>query len=141
VEEKTEFDRIGVNTLRIYQKNGRWVFDKNGAAYDMAPAGFTEMSLDPLVIGADRLLATGCRMKGMATPERGFLLLFSESYFPMSDVKFVYREPKFDGWVYDVEEMNLTGLMPGQAAWMCPYMKFFYETPPRILFIKLEECQ
>ena len=53
----------------------------------------------------------------------------------------MYREPKFDGWVYDVEEMNLTGLMPGQAAWMCPYMKFFYETPPRILFIKLEECQ
>lgn len=139
MDEKTEFDKIGVNTLRIFQKKGRWVFERDGTVYDMAPAGFTDFSLDPLVIGADRIIAAGCKMKGMASPESGFMLLFSESYFPMADVRFVYKEPKFDGWIYTVEEMNLTGLLPGQCAWICPYMGFFYGEPPKSIYLKVEE--
>ncbi len=136
--EKTEFQKLGANSLKVYQKNGRWVFDHKGTAYDMAPAGMTDYALDPTVVGADRLIVAGCRLKGIPSPESGFTLIFSEGYFPNSDVVFSYLEPKFNGWVYRVEEMNLKGLMLGQRAWICPYMGFYFGQPPSTLYLKME---
>lgn len=135
---KTDFQKIGVNVIRPFQSNGRWVFRHNEINYDMAPAGIMDVVLSPLVIGADRLIALGCKMKGISDPEKGFLLLFSEEYFPNADVKFNFVESKHDGWVYSVEELNLKGLMPGQSAWLCPYMTFFYPNPPKSLYLKVE---
>lgn len=137
---KTDFDKIGVNTIRPFKLNGRWVFRKPGDAtcYDLAPAGITETMLSPLVIGADRLIALGCEMRGIKNPEDGFLLLFSEEYFPNADVKFMLGEPKINGWIYSVEELNLKGLLPGQQAWVCPYLTMYYPEPPKTLYLKLE---
>ena len=136
--EKTDFQKIGVNTIRPFKSKGRWVFLHNGQHYDLAPAGVMDAVLSPLVIGVDKLIALGCQMKEIQNPESGFVLLFSESYFPNADVKFNYVESKYNGWIYAVEEMNLKGLMPGQSAWICPYMSFYYSEPPKTLYLKVE---
>lgn len=138
MSEKNDFQKIGVNIIRPFKSNGRWAFKHNGQNYDMAPAGIMDAVLSPLIIGADRLIALGCQMKGISNPEAGFNLLFSEEYFPNADVKFNFIEMKHDGWVYSVEELNLKGLMPGQSAWICPYMAFYYPEPPKTLYLKVE---
>jgi hypothetical protein len=133
-----EFDKIGVNVIKCLQRDGRWVFEHKDQHYDMAPANLTEYLLTPLVIGADRLINVGCQQKNIRNPKSGFHLVFSENYFPNADVLFEFDEIKFDGWIYKVEELNLKGLMPGQAAWVCPYMGLYYKEPPQKLYIKME---
>ena len=137
--EKTDFQKIGVNTIRPYKCDGRWVFKSaGGVVYDMAPAQLTDMALSPIVVGADRLIMTGCKLKNIENPENGFLVLFSEQWFPGCDVKLVLKENKFDGWLYDVESEELQGLLPGQGAWLCPYMTMFYKEPPKTIYLKME---
>jgi hypothetical protein len=104
----------------------------------MAPASFTEYILSPMIIGVDRLINIGCKMREIKNPQNGFWMLFSENYFPNSDVLFEFIEQKYDGWIYKVSEMNLKGLTPDQSAWICPYMKFYYPEPPEKLYLKIE---
>lgn len=136
--EKTDFEKLGVNVIRPYKKNGKWLFNKNGAAWPMAPAGITDVGLSPVVVGADRAINIACQMKGIENPENGFCLLFSETYFPTCDVKFTYKEDKFDGWIYDVQSENLQGLMAEQQTWVCPYLGFYFDKPPQTLYLKVE---
>jgi hypothetical protein len=136
--EKTEFDKIGVNIIRPFQSNGRWVFKHKEQILDLAPAGIMDAVLSPLIIGVDKLIAFGCDIKKLPNAENGFVLLFSEQYFPNADVKFNFKEHKMNGWTYSIEELNLKGIMPGQCAWICPYMKFYYSEPPKTLYLKIE---
>jgi len=138
-KQKTDFEKIGVNTIRPFKKDGRWVFRKDTKIWDMAPSQITDVSLSPIVIGADRMILAGCALKKIQNPENGFLILFSEQWFPGCDVKLALKENKYDGWLYDVESENLQGLMPGQGAWICPYMNMYYENPPKNLYIKIEK--
>jgi len=133
--EKTEFQKIGVNTLKVFQSNGRWLFKHSEKIYDMAPAGITDFVLSPLIVGADRLIALVCKKKNIKDE---FLLLFSEEYFPNADVKLNFSEVKYEGWIYSIEELNMKGFIPGQSIWICPYMKFFYESQPNVLYLKVE---
>lgn len=137
-DQKTDFEKIGVNTIRPFKKDGRWVFRKDGRVWDMAPAQLTDAALSPIVIGADRMILTGCALKNIPNPENGFLVLFSEQWFPGCDVKLTFKENKYDGWLYDVTSENLQGLMPGQGAWLCPYMTMYYKDPPQTIFLKME---
>ena len=136
--DMTDFDKIGVNVLKCKQEKGRWVFEKDGKLYDMAPANFTEYVLGPLIVGADRLINLGCQQKNIKEPQKGFYLLFSQNYFPNADVQFEYVEQKFDGWVYKIIELNLNGIIPGQSAWICPYLNSYFLAPPNMLYIKME---
>lgn len=138
---KNEFDMIGVTVIKSLQKNNRWGFEYQGKFYDMAPANFTEYMLSPLVIGVDRLINVGCQQKGIQNIDKGVNILFSQNYFPNADVKFNYDEMKFEGWIYKVEELNLKGLLPGQCAWICPYMGFYFKSPPETLYIKIEAAE
>lgn len=132
--------KIGVTSLKIYSKKDRWVFEHNGSFFDLAPAGVMDFVLSPLIVGVDRLVVAGCKKKGINNPESGFYLLFSKDYFPNADVLLKYRETKADGWIYDIEGLNLD-VMQGQAAWICPYMKFYYSEPPKSLYLKLETLE
>jgi hypothetical protein len=139
--EKTDYEKIGVQVVKPYHHQGKWVFDKDGQRWPMAPAGITDATLSPIVVGADRLINLACQMKKIENPEAGFTLLFSEEYFPGCDVKFTYREPKYDGSVYNVEGVNLKGIVPDQQAWVCPYLTFYYQKPPQVLYLKVEANQ
>jgi hypothetical protein len=135
---KSEYEKIGVNLLRPFLSNGKWVFERNGKNYELAPAGIMDIVLSPIVIGVDKLLVIGCKLKKIQNIESGFSVLFSENYFPNVDVKFNFFEEKCNGWVYSVEEVNLKGIMTGQRAWICPYMKIYYPNPPKTIYIKIE---
>ena len=137
-EEKTDFEKIGVHTIRPFKKDGRWVFQKDGKTWEMAPGQLTDATLSPIIVGADRMILNGCALKNIPNPENGFLVLFSEQWFPGCDVKLAFKENKFDGWLYDVESQSLNGVMPGQGAWICPYMKMYYKEPPKTLYLKME---
>jgi len=136
--EKTDFERIGVNVVRPYKKDGKWVFNKNGGVWPMAPAGLTDFALGPVLVGADRMIQAACQIKGIENPEEGFCLLFSETYFPGADVKFSYKETKFDGWVYDIQSENMQGVVDGQQGWVCPYLSFYFDKPPQTIYLKVE---
>jgi len=139
MEIKNEYEKIGASVVYPFKKNNRWVFKKDGQVYDMAPAQATEAALSPLVIGADRIISIGCKLKNIENPEDGFALIFSQEYFPNADVKFNLVEDKFNGWIYEVEELNLKGLLPGQSAWVCPYMILYYKEPPKTIYLKIEK--
>lgn len=132
-----EFEKIGVNVLQVSLKDGKWVFEHKNSFYDLAPAQIMDVVLSPLIIGVDKLVMAGCQVKKIK-PENGFKLLFSETYFPNSDVKLNYREVKAQGWIYDIESLNLQ-VMRGQAAWICPYMQMYYTEPPKTFYIKIEQ--
>jgi len=136
---KSEFEKIGATAIECLKQNGRWVFRHNGSLLDLAPAGATEFALSPIVWGIDRLLGNGVQLLNLQNAEKGCHLVVSQGFLPKSDVKLTFIEPQFDGWLYSVEEMNLKGLLPGQKAWICPYMKYFFNDPPATLFIKIEE--
>lgn len=139
-QEKSDFEKIGVRVVQpfINKKNGRWVFDHEGTLYDMAPAGLTDAVLSPVIMGADRMIRAGCGLKNIDNPEDGFNLLFSNEEFPGCDVKLTKVEPRFDGWVYNVESVNLAGVMQGQQAWVCPYIIFYFKDPPDVIYLKME---
>lgn len=136
----TDFEKIGVNVIKPFKQGSRWVFENGGRNYDLAPAQIMDVVLSPLVIGVDKLIALGIKMKGIENAESGFNLLFSQEYFPNADVLFSLKEQKANGWIYSVEELNLKGILPGQQAWVCPYMVMYYENPPRTLYLKIEPC-
>lgn len=134
----SDFEKIGAVAIECLQKNGRWVFRKDESLFDLAPAGATEFALSPIVWGIDRLIGNGAKLLGIKNPEKGCLLIVSKEFLPKAAVKLNYLEPQFDGWIYSVEELNLTGLLPGQKAWICPYMKYFFKDPPECIFVKIE---
>ena len=138
----SDLEKIGAKSIKPFVYNGRWVFEKDNVKYDLAPASMTEMTFSPLIIGVDKMISTATKKKDILSPENGFNLLFSNEYFPNADVKLDLIEPKFDGWLYSLEELNLKGTMPGQKVWICPYMAFFYEdSAPETMYIKFEEIE
>ena len=141
MDEKNEFEKIGVNVIEPFKSKDRWIFKKNGQIYDLAPAGATQFVLSPLVVGVDKLVGIGCKLKEIKNPEEGFLLLFSKDYFANADVKFVLKEPSLNGWIYDVEPLNFVDILPGQKAWICPYLTMYFEKPPQELYLKIESKQ
>lgn len=134
----TDFDKIGVNTLRPFKSKERWVFKYNETLYDLAPAGIMDVVLSPLIVGVDKLISIVCQLKSIPNSEEGFTLLFSEQFFPNADAKLNFSDQKHGGWIYGIEELNLKGFMPGQRVWLCPYMAMYYLEPPKTLYIKME---
>jgi len=136
--EKTDLEKIGVNAIKPIIHNGRWAFERNGRKYDIAPAAIMDMTLNPLVIGADKFITLACKLKDI-NPETEFLLLFSENYFPNADVTLLLKEPKANGWIYSINELNLNGFVAGQSVWVCPYIIMYYLEPPKTIYLKIEK--
>jgi hypothetical protein len=135
---KDEFEKIGVKTIKPFVNNGRWVFNYNGSNYDLAPTPIMNFVMSPTIVGVDNLLAAGCKAKNIKDAEKGFLLLFSEEYFPNCDVLLKYKEPIYNGHVYHVESMNMK-IPENQSAWICPYLGIYFKKNPQALYIKIEE--
>lgn len=136
-DNRSDLEKLGINSFKVSKSGGRWVFEKDGRKYDFAPAQITDAALSPVVVGADRLINLGCKSKNMPDYEKGFMLLVSNNYFPACDVRLEYKEPLYDGWLYNVYGENLQGVMADQQTWICPYIKFYYPDPPIKLYLKM----
>lgn len=135
--EKSDLEKMGIRVFEVFKSQGKWVFEHNGTVYDFAPAMSTDTVLSPVVVGADRLINLSCKGKGIKEFEEGFKLLVSDGYFPACDLRLEYKEPMYDGWLYNVFQENMSGFMPGQQTWLCPYIKFYYPEPPKVLYLKM----
>ena len=136
-ENRSDYEKMGIKPFFVLKSKDKWVFEYKDELYDFAPAGMTDASLSPVIIGADRLINYGCGIKEIADYEKGFVLLVSENYFPGCDARITYKEPLYDGWIYDVYSENLAGIMPGQQTWLCPYIRFYYPEPPSTLYLQM----
>lgn len=138
--EKTDAEKISVNTIEPYIKDGEWVFDYQGRTLQFAPARMTDAILSPVVVGADKILKIGADLKGIKNCEDGIVLSFSDEYFPGADAKFtLLDDEQYGGQVYDVEALNLKGVPENQKAWVCPYMNLYFSNIPKTLYLRIEE--
>lgn len=136
-ESRSDYEKMGIKPFSVLKSRGKWVFEHEGEMYDFAPADTTDAMLSPVIIGADRLINYGCKIKKIENYENGFMLLVSDNYFPSCDVRITHKEPLYDGWIYDVHSENLSGIMDGQKTWLCPHIKFYYPEPPPILYLQM----
>lgn len=136
-----EYNKINVEVIRIEKNNNSWVFKRNGRIYDMAPADLVKASLAPTVLGANRIIDAGCKIKGIKNPDKGFYLLFSHEYFPKADVKLEFLESKYEGWIYSVQGLNIEVPEVVTSIWVCPYLGIHYKEIPKNLFLRMEEYE
>ena len=139
MEKISHYSKMGIRAIVPFKKNNKWVFKKDNFVYDIAPAEITEVSLNPLVSGIDKIISFVCKEKDIK--ENSCLLLFSENYFPNADAKFDFVELKYNGWIYNVEGLNLTGFLTGQRAWFCSYMTLYFDPPPKNIYVRLENYE
>jgi len=136
-EFKTEFEKIGVNTIRPFMVSSEWFFNYKNKDYPLAPSPIVSGTISPIIIGADSFIRMGCEAKNIKNPEQGFNLLFSEEYFPTCDVKLEFKDYFFDGYVYLIESQNFTGSTP-HSVFLCSFINMFYKSPPKYLYLKAE---
>lgn len=139
IDKKTDFQKIGVHVIKPFKKGNEWFFVHNDDEYPMAPAQIVSASLSPIIVGADNFIRIGCEAKNIKNPQDGFNLLFSTEYFPTCDVKLVFKENFFNGYVYTIEPSNYTNVIPGQSVFMCSFINIYYKTPPREIYLKAEQ--
>jgi len=136
--EIEDYKKIGVEVIKIYKSRNSWVFKRDGREYNMAPSEAVRSVLSPTILGANRVIEVGCNLKGIKNPDDGFFLLFSNDYFPNSDVKLSFQEIKFDGWVYSLEGINLDVPKIVESIWVCPYLGLHYtKGVPKTIYLRI----
>ena len=69
-EFKTEFEKIGVNTIRPFMVNSEWLFNYKNKDYPLAPSPIVSGTISPIIIGADSFIRMGCEAKNIKNPEQ-----------------------------------------------------------------------
>lgn len=137
--EQDEPQQEKIITILPQKINNYWMFRRGNKYYNIAPANSTQIILSPIVWGIDRLMVSACKFKKIKNYEDGFRLQFSEDYILNSDVCLLYCDTLLDGWTYDIKPEKFKDVMEGQKAWMCPYLKFYFEEPPKKLYVKVDD--
>ncbi|RTK96325.1 MAG: hypothetical protein EKK64_04305 [Neisseriaceae bacterium] len=133
--QKEDFEKIGAKVFIPVEKQGQWFFDYKNQTYNLAPAQIMDLVLSPLILGVDKVLTTLKEKKEL----KNIIVGYSENYIPKADLKFNFKEISNNGCIYSIEELNFKGFYPGQGVWVCNYVNLFFNSPPRSLYIKIEE--
>ena len=73
------------------------------------------------------------------TPPKTIDLVFDHLELYDADVSLEYKEPSLGGSLYrTTQEFVLP--VPSQDVWLCPVLTYFYETPPKKLYILIAEA-
>jgi hypothetical protein len=105
--------------IKPYKWEGLWVFDD-------ANVGLVK---EPFVGGADTMIDVATAL--IPNADKGFLAVFSASYFPSADIVLDWVREEGGGNVYRWNEKEMEG-------WLCPaLLRYFSEAPPK-LYIQLK---
>lgn len=128
------------NKIFIFKKNKDWYFEIKGFSYLLKPADIVNMSMSPIVKGANELIEFGCENKIIKTPENGFNIIFNDEEYLNYDVRFELDQNYKNGWVYNVfmPKYKIDKII---KVWACDYLKIFYKQPPKIVYVSIEEKQ
>lgn len=121
--------------FRVISRNGGFWLEKDGWTFNLEPPEFVKLSLPPYVEGVDWWIRSAVSLKGI---DSEFLRVqFSESLFLGCDANLSYMGLSFGGWTYSVKKEFLN-FNTDRKLWICSQMKFYFENPPKELFISVE---
>ncbi len=105
--------------IKPYKWEGLWVFDD-------ANVGLVK---EPFVAGADKMIDVATA--GIPNAEKGFLAVFSGSYFPDAQIVLEWVRADGGGNVYRWPQKAMEG-------WLCPALLKYFEQAPEKLYIQVK---
>lgn len=114
---------INKNAIRViqpYYVHGSWVFDDDAVG----------LVREPFVAGADTIIEGLLREKAIPNPEKGFTLLFSDSWFPDTFEFHRLREEGGGNWYRSP--------VTGAEGWLCPALFCYFDQAPEKLFVQVK---
>ncbi len=113
------FGMSDVHAIAPYKDMGLWVFDDPRVGLER----------EPFVSGADTMIDRA--VAGIPGAEHGFILLFSRTPFPASQLRLQWRRSEGGGdWYYSPEL--------GMEGWLCPALLRYFPHPPRQIFVQVK---
>ena len=108
--------------IKPYKWNGKWVFDDERVGLDK----------EPFVAGADTMIDTAVKLKGIPNADNGFLMIFSAGPFPDADFDLEWVREECGGNVYKgrFESQEIEG-------WLCPALNLYYPEAPKKLYVQI----
>jgi hypothetical protein len=117
-----------IYVIKPFKWNGMWVFDDERVGLDK----------EPFVAGADTMIDTAVKSKGIRNPEHGFLLVFSAGPFPDADFEVEWVREDSGGNVYK-GRFVIEGEVQEMEGWLCPALNLYYPEAPKKLYVQLRE--
>jgi hypothetical protein len=102
-----------------YKWEGLWVFDD-------ANVGLVK---EPFVGGTDTMIDVATAH--IPTADKGFLAVFSASYFPDTQIVLDWMREDGGGNVYRWKEKEMEG-------WLCPALLRYFTEPPANLYLRVK---
>lgn len=106
-----------INIIKPYKWNGQWVFDEPSVG----------LVREPFVGGADTMIDVATT--SIPNADKGFLAVFSASYFPNAQIVLEWVREEGGGNIYRWPERNMEG-------WLCPALLKFFERAPQKLYVQ-----
>jgi hypothetical protein len=132
-KEKLNINKIFINK----DSNNTWYFEKDKEKYNLSPSTIAELSYSPLIAGADRAIAFGCKQKNINF-DNGIYLYFSTEMFFDCDISLELSDNLFGGWIYNAYSENIK-VDNGQKIWACDYLRLYYKDPPNKIYLKIDK--
>jgi hypothetical protein len=125
-----------MNTLSIpiTSKKGNLFIIHNGWPYDLSASQLVKSNLSPAIRPVDEFLKYASKLKGISD---SFCITLQDEWFFFCDGSMIFSCPFLGGWIYNIEAEK-TKLDYNQV-WICPYIKLFFEEPPKKLYLKIGE--
>jgi len=103
-----------ISVIKPYRWEGMWVFDDPAVG----------LVREPFVGGADTMIDVATAH--LPNADRGFIAVFSASYFPDAQIVLEWVREEGGGNVYRWAEKGMEG-------WLCPaLMLYFFEAPAKL---------
>jgi hypothetical protein len=109
-----------IKVIRPYRWEGVWVFDDPAVGLDK----------EALVAGMPEMIEVATERAGIANPEDGFVVLFSQGPFPTAQVCLERVRQEWGGNVYRWPEVGLEG-------WLCPALFRYFDQAPQRLYVEV----
>jgi len=135
--EPEEEKKDKIITIIPHKHKEYWMFENNNKLYNIGPTATVKFK-SPLIWGIDKLIVEACKYKNILNYEMGIKLMFSLDFFLKCDVRVEYSDTLFGGWVYEIFPEYFTDVLSDQKVWVCPYMNFYFEKPPKTLYIMVD---
>ena len=91
---------------------------------------------EPFVAGADTMIDTAVKLKGIPHPEQGFLMVFSAGPFPDADFEVEWDREDCGGNVYK-GQFEIDGEVKEMEGWLCPALNLYYPDAPKKLYVQV----
>jgi hypothetical protein len=116
--------------IKPYKWNGMWVFDDQRVGLDK----------EPFVAGADTMIDTAVRLKGITNADDGFLMVFSAQPFPDADFELEWLRADGTGNVY-LGRFKIEDEIQDMEGWLCPALNLYYPEAPKKLYVQVREAK